>query len=375
MEVKMHLATVDGEKLIRALTEVQGGGKNKHARRWVWAFGFDLTILWGRTGRRLLAEVHELGPIVVVVHNDVMEDLIGSIDCNGPTEIHLADRKLVVGGRTIRGRFLAGRNALRPVSGSDTFTDRADFRPAGSGDESSKSSAAAELYEKRRIRYLNLVTEMVRGPDGLLDGRFVNTGRSVTRVRASYSIPILDLDELYPDKPGAPRPKWKYPSATEHVDHISVHEEGMLFTYDVKTLDDADLTALPVYQMILRALGELSNEAGELPDRAFTVFGGLFRPAGTKFAIGLNATSQHLTSFLGTSWKLESQAGPTAGEVGYLRPLFRYDHGHFIFYNEEGGHGNSALDDEGGFETGLPLLVRGYEKVETESCYGELTQS
>ena len=370
----MHLATVDGRKLIRAVTEVQQECNEPYADMWWWAFGFDLTIMRGRTGRRFLAEIHELGPIVVVSYKQVMAELIRTADYEGPTEIYFAHDEMIVGERRFSAEILEGRDALRPASRTDVFVSREDFRSGDSKDEGSRSSAEIELYERRRAWYLALATELVRGPDGLLDGKYVNEGRSVQRIRSLYSIEILGLDNLGPVETGVSRPKWRYPTGQAYVDLINVHEEGVLLTYDVQKLDDANVVAVTVYQMILRVLGELSNAEGDITDQAFTVFGGPHKSDETKFAIGLNATSPDLTTFLSEGWELESQTGPIAGVVGYLRPLFRYDHGHLIFYNERGGHGNSTLDGEDGFETGLPLLVRGYEKVESESHYGELVK-
>ncbi len=102
----MHLATIDGKELTRALRWLKSSPGKKLGSAF-WLFGEDLRLEWSGAVRSLDAQVWQPVADGIMVDCEAMKHVTARLTYSGPTEIRFADSQLLIG----RDRFAAQRAA------------------------------------------------------------------------------------------------------------------------------------------------------------------------------------------------------------------------------------------------------------------------
>ena len=199
-----------------------------------------------------------------------------------------------------------------------------------------------------------------------------------------YFQPGLFDSPYVPPETGAetptPKPVWTFHGLPE-LDYIG-DETIHAFVYDISVLEQtSSYYGFEPTKQLLHALKSLGNsKRSKLRERAFTIFMGDAGYGYSMFIVGLASTNADLAAVIRPF--MEAVDGFDTEEIGSsssLMPVYRYDHGHVIRYSDMESAGNTELDDDKNFGTGLELFHRWYMPPEMDglrgSHYGKLIKS
>ncbi len=143
----MHLATIDGKQLTRALRQMKSSPGRKLGKAF-WMFEEELVIGWSGAERSVEAEVHKSLPDGLVVDCDGMKHVVDRLKYQGPTEIRFADGYMCIGKDRIRAELAKGPRTFALLVGSGAG-DMLMASEAFSMDEARLSGYEDEIFEIR----------------------------------------------------------------------------------------------------------------------------------------------------------------------------------------------------------------------------------
>jgi hypothetical protein len=150
----MHVASLDGKELTRALRQMKSSPGKKLGSAF-WMFGEELVIGWSGGEQRVSAEVHKSLPDGIVVDCVGMKHVVERLRYQGPTEIRFADGHMSMGNDRIRAELAKGPRAFALLVGSSAG-DVLLASEAFSMDEARLSGYEEEILEVREKLHKSL---------------------------------------------------------------------------------------------------------------------------------------------------------------------------------------------------------------------------
>ncbi len=363
----MHIASVDGKELSRALRQLKSTPGTKRGAAF-WSFGEGLQIDWSGASRTIPARVAEPVRPGIVVACDVMKQVTALLNYNGPTDIRFEDDSLFIGRDRIGAHeATAIRQVALPVDaddadvllatlglGADTMAD------SGYGDD------AQEVITKLKESLVDAANQLKwtsLQPDQLAEMVMDELIAKGQRLRERYEMP----------REG---PRWEFSNGRFHRDSIARKEEGLIYFLDQEELDGAGIGRFDIHQRILESLVMLSKRGKRLSQRAFTIYEGKLRLGPDQYCIGISTTNGELANFLRQQWDRPRMDGPNMNDMSRLEPIFRYDHGYIVEYMADDVPAGFPVEDpEDGMVPGLITYTRHYERIPgRRSKYGKLVK-
>ena len=355
----MHIATVEGKELTRALRALNRTPGRKLGSAF-WRFSDSMVMEWSGAQRVIPAEVTSPAPDGFMISNKFMRHVRSGVSYSGPTPLSWDGQRFHIGNHRIPAQKAS---SSRPFSLSVAATD-ADLLEA------------TLLYDSDKVREAGYGNDQKR-----LDERLERTLRKVAETLAWTGLARDQISPLLLDsirdraKRRPPPPPFELPSSAvrpSHHDLISRSGTGLVFMYVWDVLDRQGLGNHEMQRRVLLVLKELGQRGKKLKNRAFTVFAGDMWPDSSRYGIGLTTTDATLSRVLEKRLRLRSLSGPREGDLSSLYPLFRYDHGQIIVYDDASFRGRVVTDDEQWWDTGAVLHFRTYDRVSGESEYERL---
>ena len=371
----MHIATVDGKDLTRTLKAINRAPGKKMGDAF-WRFGDAMVIEWSGAQLAVEADVRTPAPDGFMISYDFMRHARTQVTYDGSTDIRWDGEWLHVGSHRIPAYKL---EAPRAFSLGVDATDADLFR-------------ARLFFDLEKVQLSGYGEKWVELEEKL--------GRSFDKAEKALSwtgLPREELAQLVIGKvwdqaqenppppplklPVTPRPTaspvehsptWTFPTGEEHHDLISSSGTGLIFMYVWEALDEQGLDNHRMQRRVILALQELAGRGKKLSHRAFTVFAGDMWPDCSRYGIGLTTTDGALSRSLEKQLRLRSLSGPREGDLSSLYPLFRYDHGNIIVYDDASLRGQVISDDEQWWDTGAVLHFRTCGRISGKSQYGHL---
>jgi hypothetical protein len=371
----MHIATVDGKELTRTLKAINRAPGRKMGDAF-WRFGDAMVIEWSGTQLMIEAEVKTPAPNGFMISYKFMRHARTQVKYDGPTDIRWDGEWLHVGSHRIPAYQLEEPRAFAlgvDATEADLFRARLYFdlknvQLSGYGEK------WVELEEKlgRSFDKADKALSWTGLPREDLAQLVIGRVWDQAQENLPPPPPELPVTPRPTANPGEHNPTWTFPTGEEHHDLISNSGAGLIFMYVWDALNEQELDNFGIQRRILLALQDLAQRGKKLSHRGFTVFAGDMWPDRSRYGIGLTTTDGALSRVLEKRLRFRSLSGPREGDLSSLYPLFRYDHGNIIVYDDASFRGQSVADDDEWWDTGAVLHFRTFDRISGKSKYGRL---